>query len=279
MDQGERALQDALVALEQERARAEARAQAAEAEARRVRERELALEARELKVLRRQRELETGAATVFTEKIRAAEQDLARVVAELQRAPTSQAAAEARDAVATLARVVDEGPAASLRSPAEVARELVVGATVTVPALSLQGEVVAVREREVEVRAGGMTLRLKPSEVETIVRASPGRGPPSQRAARQSSHDDARPEAALRTESNTLDLRGARVAEGLAQLDTFLDDAVLRGADAVFVLHGHGTGVLKTAVRNALADSPYVAASAPASDEQGGDGFTVAVLK
>ena len=32
-------------------------------------------------------------------------------------------------------------------------------------------------------------------------------------------------------------------------------------------------------VRNALADSPYVAASAPASSDQGGDAFTVALLK
>lgn len=80
-------------------------------------------------------------------------------------------------------------------------------------------------------------------------------------------------------DGNTLDLRGARVAEGLEELERFLDEAVLRGDDCVFVLHGHGTGALKAAIRKALSDSRYVEASAPAAPEQGGDAFTVAVLR
>ena len=278
MDQGERALQDALAALEGERARAEARAEAAESEARRVREHEVALEAREEKLRRRLRELDSAASTEFIEKLRAAEHELARVVADLQRAPSSQAAAQARDEVATIAQALDDAPAA----PVEQAHKplvLAVGATVNVPALSIAGEVLAVREREVEVRAGGMTLKLRPSEVEVTAAAPAIRDTAIRSRGHPSRADTGSPDSALRTDGNTLDLRGARVAEGLAQLEAFLDDAVLRGDDAVFVLHGHGTGVLKTAVRNALADSPYVAASAPASSDQGGDAFTVALLK
>jgi DNA mismatch repair protein MutS2 len=62
-------------------------------------------------------------------------------------------------------------------------------------------------------------------------------------------------------------------------MEKFMDDAILRGEDAVFVLHGHGTGVLKTAVRQALANSPYVSDSGPAESDQGGDAFTVATLR
>jgi DNA mismatch repair protein MutS2 len=242
-----------------------------------VHEREATVAEREEKVRRRLRELDVGAATAFTEKLRAAEHEIARVVAELQRDRTSQGASSAREEVEALAAVLDEmAPSPSV--PRGDSGVLEVGATVRVPALGLSGEVIALREREVEVRARGMTLKLRPSEV--VVAGDASTTPMRPRVpARPASSNAASPASALRTEANTLDLRGARVAEGLAALEGFLDAAVLGGADAVFVLHGHGTGVLKTAVRKALADSHYVAASAPALPEQGGDGFTVAILK
>ncbi len=284
MDQGERALQDAIAALESDRARAEERALAAEAESRRVREREAAVVEREEKAKRRLRELEAGVASEFAAKLRVAEHSIAQVIADLQREPTSQRAAAAREELEALAAVLDDVELA----PAEIVEgggALEVGASVLVPALGLTGEVISLRDREVEVRARGMTLKLRPNEVEVTGRASQA-GPVGRGAAgvaraqrRRPAFDAASLTRALRTESNTLDLRGARVAEGLAALDEFLDAAVLAGADAVFVLHGHGTGVLKIAVRKALADSPYVAGSAPAEPDQGGDAFTVAVLR
>jgi DNA mismatch repair protein MutS2 len=141
--------------------------------------------------------------------------------------------------------------------------------------------VTAIRERDIEIVARGMTLRVRRDEIE-VIRAAPkhaaaGGAPKEPRArARRASIS---PEGAVRVPSNTLDVRGARVAEGLEALDRFLDDAVIRGADAVFVLHGHGTGALKAAIRKALADSHYVDSCAPALPEQGGDAFTVAVLR
>ena len=44
------------------------------------------------------------------------------------------------------------------------------------------------------------------------------------------------------------------------------------------VLHGHGSGVLKAAVREHLQRSPYVSRSRPAEQHEGGDGVTVAEL-
>jgi DNA mismatch repair protein MutS2 len=282
MDQGERALQDALAALERDRARAEERALAAEAESRHVREREAAVIEREERAKRRLRELEAGVATEFAAKLRVAEHSIARVIADLQREPSSQRAAAAREEIEVLAAVLDDVELAPAAEVVDAGSPLEVGSTVRVPALGLTGEVVALRDREVEVKARGMTLKLRPNELEVTGRASAG--PPASTGAgraqrRRPVFDTASLTRALRTESNTLDLRGARVAEGLAALDEFLDAAVLAGADAVFVLHGHGTGVLKIAVRKALADSPYVAGSGPAEPDQGGDAFTVAVLR
>ena len=79
-----------------------------------------------------------------------------------------------------------------------------------------------------------------------------------------------------RTESNTLDLRGMRTMEARERIDTFLDDKFLDGFDGVFIIHGHGTGALKRAVRSHMMDSPYIEDFRPGEREEGGDGVTVA---
>ena len=81
--------------------------------------------------------------------------------------------------------------------------------------------------------------------------------------------------APQRTQDTTLDLRGERVDEALGRVDAFID-RLLGGNDAVgFVLHGHGTGALKSHVREHLRASTYVEHSRPAESDEGGDAFTV----
>jgi DNA mismatch repair protein MutS2 len=279
MDQGERALHEAIAALEVERARAEERALRAEAQADALREQETAVAAREEKLRNRLRELELAASTELIERIRAAEHEVARVVAELQRDPSSRAASAAREALHDLRSVASA--AEGEPSPPAQAIDLAVGAEVRVHGLGLTGEVTAIRERDIEINARGMTLRVRRDEMEVVRAAStPSGAGTAQKSSRAASRRSSiSVEGAVRVPSNTLDIRGARVAEGLEALDRFLDDAVLRGADAVFVLHGHGTGALKAAIRKALADSEYIESCAPALPEQGGDAFTVAVLR
>ncbi|NNE09306.1 MAG: endonuclease MutS2 [Gemmatimonadetes bacterium] len=57
------------------------------------------------------------------------------------------------------------------------------------------------------------------------------------------------------------DLRGLNAEDAIAELDRFLDDAVLTGLDRVNVIHGIGTGVLRTAVSVYLGDDSRVQAS------------------
>lgn len=54
------------------------------------------------------------------------------------------------------------------------------------------------------------------------------------------------------------DLRGLNAEDAVAELDRFLDDAVLTGLDKVNVIHGIGTGVLRSAVSMYLADDSRV---------------------
>ena len=79
--------------------------------------------------------------------------------------------------------------------------------------------------------------------------------------------------------SNTLDLRGERVEEALDSLESYLDKASLANLTPVYILHGHGTGALKSAVRNFVSTSPYVAKYRIGEDAEGGDGVCVIDLK
>jgi DNA mismatch repair protein MutS2 len=81
------------------------------------------------------------------------------------------------------------------------------------------------------------------------------------------------------TGANTADLRGMRADEALEKLDLFLDAAFAAHIDAVYVIHGHGTGALKRAVRGWLPSSPYIASFRRGEHGEGGDGVTIAFLR
>ena len=75
--------------------------------------------------------------------------------------------------------------------------------------------------------------------------------------------------------SQTLDLRGYRVEDALDEVEAYLDKASLANLTPVYIIHGHGTGALKQAVRDFLQTSPYVAKFRPGEDTEGGDGVSV----
>lgn len=77
----------------------------------------------------------------------------------------------------------------------------------------------------------------------------------------------------------TLDLRGYRVEEALDEVEKYLDMASLANLSPVYIIHGHGTGALKQAVRDFLKDSPYVAKFRSGGESEGGDGVSVIDIK
>jgi DNA mismatch repair protein MutS2 len=82
----------------------------------------------------------------------------------------------------------------------------------------------------------------------------------------------------VRTDSNTLDLRGERVDAALVKLEQFLDECLLASTSPVMIIHGHGTGAVKEAVRHYLTKSKYVSKFRPGETYEGADGVTVAEL-
>ena len=82
-----------------------------------------------------------------------------------------------------------------------------------------------------------------------------------------------------RDASNTLDLRGERVDIALERMEPFLDRALRAGIPSAVIIHGHGTGALKRAVRNALRSSPYAESYRAGERGEGGDGVTVVTIE
>ncbi|MGZ8385436.1 MAG: endonuclease MutS2, partial [Nitrospira sp.] len=79
-------------------------------------------------------------------------------------------------------------------------------------------------------------------------------------------------------EQTVVDVWGQAADEALDQVVAALDRATLDGAPFLRIIHGHGTGRLKSVLREYLKASPYVAEFRPGDRAEGGDGVTVAKL-
>lgn len=75
-----------------------------------------------------------------------------------------------------------------------------------------------------------------------------------------------------------IDVRGMRADEALAQVQYFIDDAILVGASQVRILHGKGNGILRQMIRQYLSAVPNVSSYRDEHVQFGGAGITVVDL-
>jgi DNA mismatch repair protein MutS2 len=270
-----------LAEIQQERAAAqEARAAAARAveDARKLlarRERQVAAVEQEKEAIWRRARQESAA--MLAELRREVHRELAAARAAGAARGTLQAVEERSAALEPIA--VPE-PIRRLRGPAPrpVAPLVRVGAPVGVPALNARGVVrtVSADARDAEVEIGGMRVRVKTSDLVApdAVEAG-GSGEPAAAIVYAPQPDLPRGLPAVDREIPLqLDLRGQRVADATDAVERYLDDAYLAGLPGVRIVHGHGTGAVRQAVRDLLAHHPHVRSWAPADRQQGGDGAT-----
>ena len=189
--------------------------------------------------------------------------------------PISDDEQRAIDEARELARAVDERTRAALQ-PEQQATEGLTWADLSrhmdvwVVPFQMYGRIAEepVAGQKVSVQMGAVHAFFTPDQL----RRGPG-------AARDDGRTAAQPQrhAAFRSAapSRTLDVRGARVDDAVEQLDAFLEQAELSSMHEVLVIHGHGTGALKRALRSHLNTVRHPITSRPGEPGEGGDGVTV----
>lgn len=153
---------------------------------------------------------------------------------------------------------------------AKVAPDLIPGETVYLPQFKQKGHVVSQvnSSGDVLVQVGIMKVTVPAATCQKVAgdepKGKPRRTGISALAAAKAQHM-----------STELDLRGMTVEEAVEATEKYLDDALLSGIPRAYIIHGKGTGALRQAIREYLADHPRVKTYRLGGAGEGGDGATV----
>jgi DNA mismatch repair protein MutS2 len=189
---------------------------------------------------------------------------------------TTTAASRARGEVARAIRKAEreilEDPALGLGELCEQSEQsqepITEGSRARVEGLGVVGEVLSLRDDDVELAVGGKRMRVprakliglgrpaRPPSTPSLVRSEPGRPVPGE-----------------------VNLVGLTVAEALPRVDKLLDDAALSDRRQLRLIHGFGQGRLRRAVAGLLEGHPHVARFRAGGAGEGGGGVTVVELK
>lgn len=255
-------------------------------------ESEARVKAREQALRDKEERLRHRADEELATQVRAAKEDIDKVVDELRREVERLTAEAGRRALH--GRPVSTGEAGAARAHANAALEQVagrlregqepappapaagegaaarVGDRVLLRGLGIEGRVIAVHDGDAEVDVRGKRLRAKLAELQVVGSAAPNEPSKVNVNVMVSARDGA---------ATDINLIGCSVDEALGRLDRFLDDLLLTDERQVRIIHGFGTGQLRRAIGEYLDRHPLVATHQPAPQEHGGGGVTVAELK
>jgi DNA mismatch repair protein MutS2 len=157
------------------------------------------------------------------------------------------------------------------------------GLRVLVRSLEREGVVMEARDRKVVVRLGTTTFAVERSDLAPVSAPAapppPARSPVARLLERRAAQGTRPDDDEGRETPAELMLLGKTVEEALEAVDRFLDASVLAGRDEVRIVHGHGTGRLRTAIRAHLQKHALVAGKRSGAPNEGGDGATVVTLR
>ncbi|MEK3725088.1 endonuclease MutS2 [Paenibacillus sp. FSL H8-0034] len=165
---------------------------------------------------------------------------------------------------------------AAARSAAKKPDKLGAGDEVMVVHLRQKGQIVeVVNDQEATVQLGIMKMKVQLADLELVKSASSGgSGSPKQ-------HQLAASLKRTRDENvrMELDLRGSNLEDAIIEVDRFLDESYLANFGNVYIIHGKGTGVLRTGISEFLRKHKHVKSYRIGNYNEGGTGVTVAELK
>ncbi len=160
--------------------------------------------------------------------------------------------------------------------------ELKVGSRAHHKGFDADVEILELDETHALVAAGALKTRVALDQLGAPTKSKLTKAFPTNAATKQQAQLEKAGKAAAGTPiqaSPRVDVRGMRGDEMVREVEQFLDRTSRTGDDAAIVLHGHGTGALKSMLRDYLKQSPYVKTFRPGESHEGGDGVTVVMLR
>ncbi len=227
----------------------------------------------------REQQLKLSQEKAVEQAIAAAKQEIAQVIRRLQEGePTAQKAQKATESL----NKIGEQQLKSWQQPkkAKPGYKPQIGEKVRIPRLGQTGEVLSIDETESEitVRFGLMKMNVSLADIESLegkkVEVQP-KTPPAKKSTIPTATK--KPPVTVRTSSNTLDIRGSRVANAESDIENAIAKATESGI--LWILHGKGTGRLRQGVHDFLQRHPQVDKYELAPQKEGGSGVTIVYLK
>ncbi|MCM3038870.1 endonuclease MutS2 [Paenibacillus motobuensis] len=178
--------------------------------------------------------------------------------------------------IAARKQLDDAEPAMRKKSVAHKAakpkRSIQPGDEVKVHSLNQKGHVVELSgDKEALVQLGIMKMKVALDDLELI-----GSAPVTKPVQRTAANVKRTRDEHVRTE---LDLRGANLEEALIEVDRFIDEAYLSNLGQVYIIHGKGTGILRSGISDYLRRHKHIKSYRLGNYGEGGTGVTVAELK
>jgi DNA mismatch repair protein MutS2 len=231
------------------------------------------------------RRVKRGENLAFLEDLRAFRDKASEKIRALQNADMKKASVIQKELAdmeknisATLNSLTRETLSETHRSPYELRIEP--GLTVVVIPLEKEGTIEECNDekRIAVVRLGNIFSRYSYDDL--LIPEKGKESPQAKKPAYKpySARDSGSIPVTVQTAHNTIDLRGMRVDEALFVMDESLDRMMRSNISSAVIIHGHGTGALKEAVRTRLKRSPYVSGFRPGEQSEGGDGVSVVMI-
>lgn len=225
----------------------------------------------------RERTLKLSQERAVQEALVQAKEEIAQVIRTLQQGPKSaQNAQKATDALQEIAQRRLPAKPPAKQKPSFKPK---VGDRIRIPRLNQTAEVLSAPDEdgELTVRFGLMKMTVLLSDVESLdgqkaempVKQKPAPAPPPAVASP--------PPPVVRTDKNTIDIRGKHVADAEFELEQGISEATQLGT--LWIIHGKGTGKLRQGVHAFLERHPLVERFELAQQAEGGTGVTLAYLK
>ena len=224
----------------------------------------------------RERELKLSQEQAVQEAIAQAKAEIAQVIRKLQQGP--QIAQNAQKATNAL-KEIEQRHIPKPPPKAKPAFQPQVGDRIRIPRLNQTAEVLtpADEDGELRVRFGLMKMTVSLADIESLEGEKAQMPVKSKPASTPAPAAASPPTPPIRTEKNTIDLRGSRVADAEIELEQAISQAIASGV--LWIIHGKGTGKLRAGVHEFLERHPLVDRFELAEQAEGGSGVTVAYLK